>query len=80
MFGALITKLINPEKLAKKALSDLGPMAAEALLVEFFNGRMKAESRQRLGGHLVEAGEALKAGRVRDASRELGEVLGEVRF
>jgi hypothetical protein len=80
MFGKLLTKFINPEKLLRQGLTVATPMLAKPLLVEFFNGRMNAASRIKLGEHLVDAGNALKAGKVADASEELAEVLGEIKL
>jgi hypothetical protein len=80
MLGDILSKFINPEKLLRKALTTATPMLAKPLLVEFFNGRMNAASRIKLGEHLVAAGNALKVGKVADASEELAEVLGEIKL
>ena len=63
---------------AKKALTHIGAAQAKPALTEFFNGRMNAAARVKLGEHLVAAGEALQAGRVADASGELATVIGEI--
>lgn len=65
---------------AKKALTNIGAAQAKPALVEFFNGRMNAAARIKLGEHLIDAGNALKAGRVADAAGELAEVIGEIQL
>ena len=77
IFKQLIGK-IDAADFAKKALTHIGAAQAKPALTEFFNRRMNAAARIKLGNHLVTAGEALKAGRVADASGELATVIGEI--
>jgi hypothetical protein len=68
----------NAEDFAKKALTQITAAGAAPAFTAFFNKRMNAASRGRLGDHLINAGEALKVGRVADASGELAQVIGEI--
>lgn len=71
---------IDPVEIAKRALTGLAANEVKPALVEFFNKRMNAASRGKLGDHLIAAGTLLKAGKVADASSELAEVIHEIKF
>ena len=77
LFKSLIGK-IDAFDFAKKALTHIGAAQAKPALTEFFNRRMNAAARIKLGDHLIAAGTGLKEGRVADASGELAEVIGEI--
>ena len=77
LFKSLIDR-IDAFDFAKKALTHIGAAQAKPALTEFFNHRMNAAVRIKLGEHLVNAGRALQDGRVADASGELAEVIGEI--
>lgn len=79
VFGGVL-KHLDPVEVAKGIFSHVSaPIAAKAL-TSFFNDRMNAAARVVLGDHLIKAGTYLKAGQVKNASDELGHVIGEIKL
>jgi len=71
---------VDPLEIAKRALTGLSANAAAPVFAEFFNHKMNAAGRIRLGDHLIAAGNGLKSGHVKEASDELAKVIGEVKL
>lgn len=76
-FGSLFG---DPVDLVKRFLTHTSAALVKPALVEFFNKRMTARSRQELGRRLVMAGEKLTAGEVAIASDHLAAVIGEIKL
>jgi hypothetical protein len=68
----------DPKELLARVLTHTSAEAAKPVLVRFFNERMNAAGRIRLGEHLIAAGAALKTGAVAEASTRLAAVIGEI--
>jgi hypothetical protein len=77
LFGKLFG---DPVDLVKRVITHTSAAVMKPLLVEFFNHRMNAKSRMDLGKSLVDAGQALQAGEVANASDQLAGVIGEIKF
>lgn len=71
---------LDPVSLAKKALTGLAAGAVKPALTEFFNDRMNAASRGKLGDELISAGQNLKAGNVAAASEDLSQVIEQIKL